>query len=184
MMSHHLSDVDHFKAVIRDEQMLRIIRSYGLDTHIYKHGQNRNDGLKLWKRTWRIACPAPGNVDGIEIHFEARHPGEIQVDVEIFPYEGSIAKKPGRETELERPLRLKACLLSAIRQRLLSDGRCKNIGVTRGRFGDPSRTSTLGAAKFVQSTNATYSPQEDAAFMTRVIECVTPLIDASIETHR
>jgi len=144
----------HFSAVLHSPEMWAVTDRHELGLlELYKKGSYRecrlhNDGLKISKARWTISSPAFG-VEGVNVHFESRQPGTLQLDVEIVPYEGSIEEEPTRVAELNEQLLLKRKLIEEIRNQLSSERSLyTDFGATVDRLRDPSKPSTLCAMKF------------------------------------
>jgi hypothetical protein len=149
----------------------------------YRQSRVHNDGLKVSKIEWTIPCPAHG-VEGVNVHFESRQPGTLQLDVEIVPYEGSIEQNPGRLDQLQIQLKLKSILIEAIRIELASDPLLEvDFGASMDHLLDPSKPSALCAMKF-STRAAETTPNSDASFFSRLIDRATPMVDKAVRQAR
>lgn len=140
--------------------------------------------MKVYKDAWTIRLPARG-IDGLNVHFEARRPGELQVDIEVFPYEGSIEKNAIRLEELRRHMEVKQDLIEMIRTELSTDAICvRQLGVSTRGLRDAAVASTLCAVKFLSEHGENTTAEADAAFVAQVIDYATPILDRIIQRVR
>src|SRR4051812_11650715 len=108
----------HFQSVLDSRQVTDVLKRHALNrTETWPEGRFRIGGMKVYKDAWTIPLPAQG-IDGLNVHFEARRPCELQIDVEVFPYEGSIEKDITRLQELRRHMEVKQALIETIRAEL------------------------------------------------------------------
>lgn len=180
----------HFKDVWESETLQQALKRNKLDRHeIYREGGYRksrvhNGGLKLWKDEWLLPLAGP-DIEGVSVHYESRHPGQIQLDVEVFPYEGSIEKDKHRLEQLKSQLALKSRVLQAIRTAVASDARTANrFGATTKGLREPSAPSTLCAVKFVRQDGSDPGAETDAAFIADVVEHATAVVDRTLDEIR
>ena len=100
---------------------------------------------------------------------------------QIFPYEGSIAKKPERLKELKRQLKFKAKLHHHVRAVLDSGKFGAAVKVsTRGRQA-PDAPSTNSAGRFESGLPLDCEPEQHAMYMACVIDGLAPTIDAVVK---
>jgi hypothetical protein len=176
-----MAEHEDFAAVLASSSVQAAMKRHGLDrSEIYGAGGYResrvfNGGLKIWKDDWTIRLPAPG-IDGVNVHFESRRPGEIQIDVEVFPYEGSIEKDAARLAELKRHIEIKTQLITSIRNKATAQTEWHDLGVTTSHLNRPEIVSTICAVKFKKS-GVTASTNGDANFIAIAIDRVTPVVD-------
>ncbi len=137
-----------------------------------------HDMLKLTKPGWTL-YPCGDDAEGVQIHLECDGRGKMRLDIEIFPYEGSIAKKPGRLKELKRQLVFKARLHHLVRAALDGGEFGPVVTVsTRGRQ-NPDLPSTNSAGRFESGLTSDCTPDQHALYMASVIKAVSPLIDSA-----
>lgn len=140
----------------------------------------RNELLQIWKASWTPTRPL-GTPESINVHFEARSRGQIQVDVEISPYEGSLNKKPKRVVELKEPLALKARVNQALRDAILNNPEMACLGAHTRYLRSPADVTSCGAVKFERKTlGPDCSVADCAAFYAEVLDRVSPVIDRVI----
>ena len=176
-----MTDKEFFQAVSEEPLLARFLASdEWAPGHVYGPIHGRNAGLKVWKHAWRLSHLWPEE-ETVEVHFESRHRGRLQVDVEIYPYEGSIDKDSARLKALEGQLQLKRRLLTAIRNTVIRDSAlCVSLGATTARLRDPDVVSTLGAVQFECDGDVADSPSAAAIYYVQVIQAVTPIIDQAV----
>jgi hypothetical protein len=177
-------DADHFDAIRTSESVRRVLAGLLFEEpEVWCKGRDHNDGMKITKRDWTIPCPGPG-VDGVNVHYEMRRPGAIQIDVEIFPYRGSIDKDVHLARELKETLALKGQLLRDIRVTVLDDRGCvEGLGATAKGLRDTDATSSLCAVQFLRSKERAPAIEFDSAFVVRVLETATPIVDEAVRRN-
>jgi hypothetical protein len=141
-------DEKFFETVIKREPLRSLMRNQKILTCFPKTGLGRNAVLLLYKDGWIIPNPPVPDAT-IRLHFEARTPGEFRLEVEVYPYVGSLNKKPELERQMARALTLKADALRSLRQEVISDDALREaLGANTERLPDPGRTETQTAVKF------------------------------------
>src|SRR5579864_6140653 len=138
-----MSDASYFDAVSRSDAIQAAVARHRLaQPKFYHRGGFRgarlyHDLMTISKDSWTIVLPARA-IDGLNVHFETRGPGVIRIDIEPYPYEGSIAKDQKRQRELERHLKLKSELIRALRSEIDADSTYrKEFGATVEDLKDP-----------------------------------------------
>jgi hypothetical protein len=175
-----MNDLDFVNAVVERADLKKELARQGLDRiETYGRGSTRNDGMKISKSAWMLPLPAPG-VRGIDIHLEARKPGELQLDVEVFPYEGSIDKDLARQAELREVLNLKAELLDLLRRSL---NRQCDVEATAHGLLSTEAVKCLCAVKFTSGLGPKCSVDAYVAFLVRALQELAPRIDDLLEAH-
>jgi hypothetical protein len=175
-----MSDVEHFAEVANVVCVRAVLRDLSLTCEIYRRGQTHNDGLKIGAERWRVPCRG-GGVAAIDVHYESRRPGHIQIDVELYPYEGSVAKKPGRREEIEPQLRLRSRILRELRDQIMGNGfLVKDFGANERRLMDIDNDARLCAASFDSGLSPDCGALAHGEFVSRVISNTAKVIDAAI----
>ena len=176
-----ISDKQFFQLVSEEPSLTNVlVGEEWAPIHVYGPIHGRNAGIKVWKHVWRLSHMWPGS-ETIEVHFEARRRCRIQVDVEIYPYEGSIDKDPSRVRALQERLELKTRLLIAIREEVMRDTVLRaRLGATTTRLREPEAVPTLCAVQFDSKRDISESSSAAAQFYASVILAVSPIIDRTI----
>ena len=146
------NDKFFFQQVADQPAITNARRVCGLDElEVYGTILGRNAGLKIWKDAWVLP-----NTDisdkTVCVHWEARRPGEIQIDVEPYPYEGSIGKDVLKLQRYRRQLDRKGALLAAVRTWIGGNAEWQaTLGAKTNGLRNPVSTSALCAVKFIDS---------------------------------
>jgi hypothetical protein len=170
-----MGDLEFFQTVVRHPDLVECLARHGLDRiAVYGRGGNRNDGMKFSKPSWLLPCAAAG-IEGIDVHLEARKPGELQLDVEVYPYEGSIIKNADRQRELREPLALKAEVLDLLRRSLKREW--DDIEATAHGLLSTDAINCLCAVKFISGLGPNCSVDAYVMFLLRALDDAVPKID-------
>lgn len=169
-------DAHFFREVRSSNVFLQTLAAYGLGAEVYKSFAGRNDGLQATKPSWTIPS-TDGSGKSVNVHYESRKLGELEVHVELHPYEGSLEKK-GLVTKYRDQLALKTELTRDIRRRLVeSPSPGSNFSANTKSLHAPEKPSAVCAVKFNSKPEAENMPAECAAHFAEVIKEVTPLRD-------
>lgn len=170
-------DQGFFDAVLENPMLISALRAAGMNA--VARGRLRGEAgfLQISKPTWTLR-PVPGAERGVNIHFECRGRRSIRIDVELYPYKGSVAKDPGLRERLEPQLRLKARFIRRIRE--LSSGQGGVFGQTGLRDADAVATCTA----VVTDGPGFESPQAMADGLVRALEEGIPLVEVALAENR
>lgn len=177
-------DQPFFEEVLNDSRLKAVLDQHGFD-RCDTEGRilGRNNVLKITKASRSLTGKGPGP-ETVNIHFEARERGELRLDVEVAPYEGSIANRPDRMADLKPLLKLKASVLAVVRSTSKEIPDPENrLGITFRGLRRAEKPSTLTAARFDIDLGTDCTPEEHAAFVADVIDAVTPVVDRPLQGH-
>lgn len=176
-----MTDLRFFQTTLEHPHLKAEIARQGLDrVETYGRGGTHNDGMKLSKVRWLLSLPAPGT-EGIDVHLEARRPGELQLDVETYPYEGKIQKNALRQVELREVLHLKADVLDLLRRSL--NRKCDTVDATAHGLLSTEAVNCLCAVKFKSALGPLCSIEAYVEFLIPALRELVPKIDGLLEAR-
>lgn len=171
-------DTPFFDAVLSHPTLAATLDRLGLVAT--QQGRMRSDNgiLTLTRPSWTLR-PDQGRAEAVNLHFECRGRESLQLDIEPYPYEGSLEKKPDRLAALGHVLDMKAELHRRVRQTLT-----RELGevVSLRRCGAPERPSTCKAVGFNVPAEATASADAFAVFLEKTVSAATPVIDREVKS--
>jgi len=138
--------------------------------------QSSSDMLKLTKPGWTM-YPCRPDEKGVQIHLECDGRGKMRLDIEIYPYEGSITKKPDRLAALRRQLEFRAELHRQVRPRLAGLDYGAGMKLVTKSLRDPESPKANSAGRFDGGLDEGCTPGQHARFIAAVVEKITPEID-------
>jgi hypothetical protein len=150
----------------------------------------RNAVLKLWKKSWMV--PVQGDpAHHALIHFETRRRevprierGEVRLEVDHVPYVPRISVKPEQLIEYHACLKLKAALLSALRECVMEEA--KLVSETRPSVAHLCATDhpdTQCAIKFRSGLGVDPPVEAYSRWLAKIVQRVTPLVDVVVSQH-
>lgn len=160
-------------------QLLRqseVCRKHDIPAHrITAHGKadNHYSLMVVRREEWRVACTdgEPEGLEGVEVHYESRRPGDWRIDCELAP---RLRNPSAHSAKLvAEMLELKALFTNEIRRVAAEEGWDERFhSHTRRARPDPADPSSLMVLAFDTGLDVSCSPEE-------FVQRVSPIIDAS-----
>jgi hypothetical protein len=142
-------------------------------------GIDRHDLMVVTKPAWTVRSNAAASegYEGVNVHFESRGYGSLQVDCELTPRLGSEAKKDQRI--IAPLLQMKVAITRELRSLLLSELQSFHVNTMRTRS-DPSHPSSLKVVGFDLGLPRNHLPQAFVAKIVPIVVAAVPFIDQVI----
>lgn len=175
-----VDETDFFKAVLQTSDVQGRLKRLGLTTSEGKSARSGTGLPKLTKPSWTLR-PDLDAEEGVNVHFEIIERKQLRLDIEVDPYEGGLERKPKLMARYKPVLPLKRSVHEAVRAAL------REQTVVKAEFKgvrSPDRPGTNKAAGFPLAIDASSSPAEFAPELLRVVEPITPILDAVIRQLR
>ena len=132
--------------------------------------------VKLTKPGWTL-FPCGPDRKGVQVHFECDGRGKLRLDIEVYPFEGSIEKRPDRMAALAEQLELKARLHQAVRPALAQLQMPTGVRLGRLKLSPPESPQANSVGRFVREAGEDCTSEEYASFIAAVVRVVSPVID-------
>lgn len=148
-------------------------------SRITSHGKadNHRSLMVVRREQWRVPCVdgrAEG-LEGVEVHYESRKPGDWRIDCELAPR----LRNPSKHSAdlVTTMLDLKAFFTLEIRRFAEEGSWGSRFGAdTRSRL-DPRDPSSLMVLKFRTGLNESCTPEEFIRVVLPIIDATAPIID-------
>ncbi len=149
----------------------------GEDVQWYGKGRDHSDLMVITKPSWTLLTLEGGDAGykGVNVHFEARGPGHLQIDCELTPRLGSEAKA---DQEAIAPLLELKKEVTQLIWDLGPDFGLDALGAnTRNVRKDPGDPSSLKVLGFGLELADGHTPEQFVEKVIPILEAATPMID-------
>lgn len=173
-----------YQATFEDPVLTQTLADHGFDEPESVGRMKSSHGIvKLAKPSWTL-YPCGHDQPGVQVHFECDGRGKLRLDIEVYPYVGSIEKKPDRMAALAKQLELKAKLHAAVRPALTQLQMPAGVRLGQRKLSPPETPKANSAGRFVREAGEECTPGEYAGFISRVVHAVSPGIDEIVSLNQ
>ncbi len=170
----------YFETVVNHLRSSQLIQGLGIvpeEIHWHRKGADHADLMQIAKDAWILHTTEDGGAGykGVWVHFESRRPGDLRIDCELFPRQGSASKHYG--PALVPLLDLKAGITQLLRDQSTQYA-LSEFGAHTKRARDPHLPSSLMVLAFDLGLPEDHLPDEFVELIAPIIERASPMIDS------
>ena len=176
-----LQDREFFNQVLQNTTLREALKLHEFDQVTTKGRLKGEHGfLIITKKLWTLPPPGVG-AETVNVHIECKGLQSIQLDAEVFPYEGSLGKKQERLKKLAPVLALKAQVHRQLRMALAEDEPLAAWGkASFARLRDPDDPATCKVTRFAKDLLTSISASEYAGLLADIITHISLIVDQEL----